>query len=194
MSPSSQNVNVTYTVERKLNAGSFAAIASGDCSGSLARLIASCTDIVGVSGTYTYRAVAHFSTAWTATSNEESIVVNVDTTPPEVESITIDDDSPTNASEVHWIVTFDEDVTGVDASDFDLVGSGSTGGVAITDVSGSGDEYTVTADTGDDGVLGLNLVDDDTIEDLAGNPLGGTGAGNGDFIGGHMWSTGQGRT
>ena len=60
------------------------------------------------------------------------------------------------------------------------MGTGSTG-AAITDVSGSGDTYTVTADTGDDGVLGLNLADDDSIEDIAGNPLGGTGTGNGDY-------------
>ena len=33
------------------------------------------------------------------------------------------------------------------------------------------------------GTLGLDLVDDDTIEDGAGNKLGGTGTGNGNFTG-----------
>src|SRR5205823_3933685 len=33
------------------------------------------------------------------------------------------------------------------------------------------------------GTLGLNLVDDDSIQDGAGNPLGGTGTGNGNFTG-----------
>ena len=44
--------------------------------------------------------------------------------------------------------------------------------------------YTVTANTGaGDGKLGLNLVDDDSIEDDATNKLGGTGTGNGNFTG-----------
>ena len=37
--------------------------------------------------------------------------------------------------------------------------------------------------TGSDGNLGLNLVDDDSITDAAGNKLGGTGVGNGNFTG-----------
>ena len=50
-------------------------------------------------------------------------------------------------------------------------------------VSGVDATYTVTASTGVDGNLGLNLVDDDSIVDGVGNPLGGVGAGNGDFTG-----------
>jgi hypothetical protein len=42
----------------------------------------------------------------------------------------------------------------------------------------------VTASTGTGGgTLGLNLVDDDSVADAAGNKLGGTGAGNGSFTG-----------
>jgi hypothetical protein len=50
-------------------------------------------------------------------------------------------------------------------------------------VNGSG-PYTVTASTGTgSGTLGLNLVDDDSIQDAASNRLGGTGVGNGTFAG-----------
>ena len=51
-------------------------------------------------------------------------------------------------------------------------------------VTGSGTTYTVTLNSGTgNGTLGLNLVDDDTIIDAASNPLGGAGAGNGNFTG-----------
>ncbi len=43
---------------------------------------------------------------------------------------------------------------------------------AIVSVSGSGARYTVTVDTGGGpGTLRLDLVDDDSIRDAAGNPL-----------------------
>src|SRR6185295_14905990 len=43
---------------------------------------------------------------------------------------------------------------------------------------------TVTVNTGSgDGTIGLNLTDDDTIVDTAGNKLGGTGTGNGNATG-----------
>ena len=185
MTPASQSPNITYTVEREFNGGGFVAIVTGGCSGSFVYNTASCTDPVGASGTYKYRVVAHFLSAWTAVSNEVTVTATLDSTPPTVLSINrqLGAQNPTNAATVQWTVTFSEDVTGVGAGDFTLVGSGSTGGAAITDVSGGGATYTVTADTGDDGVLGLNLVDDDSIEDLASNPLGGTGAGNGNFTG-----------
>jgi hypothetical protein len=91
--------------------------------------------------------------------------------------------NPTNANSVSWNVTFSESVTGVNAADFNLANTGLTG-PSITGVTGSGANYTVTADTGSgDGTLGLNLVDDDSIVDGASNKLGGTGAGNGSFTG-----------
>jgi hypothetical protein len=78
-------------------------------------------------------------------------------------------------------VSLSESVTGVDASDLAL--SGITG-ASITDVTGSGASYSVTASTGaNEGTLGLNTTDDDSIADAAGNPLGGAGTGNGNFTG-----------
>ena len=79
-----------------------------------------------------------------------------------------------------WTVTFSEAVSGVDASDFALAHTGLTGTPAITAISGGPSVYTVTAGTGNGtGALGLHLVDDDSIQDVVGNRLGGAGAGNG---------------
>jgi len=109
----------------------------------------------------------------------------IDRTAPTVVSINLADANPTSAASVHWTVTFSESVTGVDATDFTLAVGGGLGGTpAITAVTGSGSSYTVTASTGSGpGTLGLNLVDNDSIKDAAGNKLGGTGTGNGNFTG-----------
>ncbi len=78
----------------------------------------------------------------------------------------------TNANSVSFTVTFSEAVTGVAANDFQLVlGGTATGTVSqVTPVSGSIYTVTVTGITGN-GTLGLNLVDNGSIRDLAGNPL-----------------------
>jgi hypothetical protein len=93
----------------------------------------------------------------------------------------------TNANSVQWAVTFNEDVSGVNAGDFQLAQGGSVSGASITGVnpaSGPEDVYTVTVDTGTgDGTLGVNLVDDDTIVDGVGNKLGGNGNNNGNVTG-----------
>ena len=111
-------------------------------------------------------------------------VFTIDKTAPTVQSINRVGGTPTNAGSVDWTVTFSENVSGVNAADFDLIVSGLAGSPSITGVTGSGSSYTVTASTGTGtGTLGLNLDDDDTIVDGAGNRLGGTGADNGDFTG-----------
>jgi len=119
----------------------------------------------------------------TGNGNFTGQVYTLDRTAPTVVSINRADANPASTSPVHWTVVFSESVTGVDASDFALVNSGLTG-PAITGVSGSGTTYTVAASTGTgSGTLGLNLVDNDSIVDAAGNKLGGTGTGNGNFTG-----------
>ncbi len=112
-------------------------------------------------------------------------VYTIDRTKPYVVSIDRADANPTNASSVSWTVTFSESVTGVDDGDFDLVVSGLGGTPAITSVTGGGTTWTVTASTGTgDGTLGLDLDDDDSIVDAAGNALGDSSNGpNGDFSG-----------
>lgn len=103
-----------------------------------------------------------------------------------VSSMALASFDPTTANtSVDWTVTFNATASGVDASDFVLVEAGGATGSSITSVSGSGTTWTVTADTGtaDTGTLGLNLVDDDSIVNGSGQPLGGVGAGNGDYTG-----------
>lgn len=104
---------------------------------------------------------------------------------PTVVSIVLASPDPTApASSVDWTVTFSASVTGVDSGDFALVMGGAVSGATITGVAGSGTTWTVTANTGSGaGTLGLDLNDDDTIINASLKPLGGTGAGNGNFSG-----------
>jgi hypothetical protein len=63
----------------------------------------------------------------------------------------------TSATSVQYTVTFDQSVTGVDASDFALTETGTASG-SIASVSGSGTTYTVTVDTlSGDGTMRLDL-------------------------------------
>jgi uncharacterized repeat protein (TIGR01451 family) len=100
----------------------------------------------------------------------------VDTLAPLVASITRLDATPTGLAGVRFLVRFSEAVSGVDSAspfgDFSLAASGLSG-PAVTGVSGSGAAYTVTVSTGSgNGTLRLDVSDDDTILDAAGNPLG----------------------
>lgn len=102
--------------------------------------------------------------------------------------------SPTNAASVSFKVTFSEPVTGVDLAapfnDFNLVASSGISGAVIATVSADfGSVYTVGVNTGTgDGTLRLDVVDDDSILNSGGNPLGGMGAGNGDFNTGETYT------
>src|SRR5262249_46190430 len=60
---------------------------------------------------------------------------------------------------------------------------------SINNVSGSGSVYTVTVNTGSgDGTIRLNVADNDSISDAAGNWLGGTGTGHGNFSSGEGYT------
>jgi hypothetical protein len=110
-------------------------------------------------------------------------IYTIDKTAPVVSSVVRLDPTPSALATVRWTVTFSKSVTGVEGTDLSLAATGPTG-TALTQVSGSGATYTVTASTGaGDGTLGLNIVDDDTIIDSLGNNLADTGTGNGNFIG-----------
>ena len=103
---------------------------------------------------------------------------------PSVSSIVRAGASPTSAPTLTFTVTFDQNVTGVNAADFALVTTGGIVGASITSVTGSGSTYTVVVNRGTGaGTIGLNLVDDDSIQNGGGARLGGTGLGNGDFTG-----------
>ena len=97
-----------------------------------------------------------------------------DTTAPNVTAIARADANPTNDASESWNVTFSESVSGVGTADFALANSGLTG-PSITGVTGSGANYTVTANTGSgDGTFGLKLVDDSIVDGVS-NKLGGMG-------------------
>jgi hypothetical protein len=79
----------------------------------------------------------------------------------------------------------------VDATDFTLTTSGISGAPAVTGVSGASGSsvYTVTVSTGTGtGTLRLDVVDNDSILDGKGYPLGGVGTGNGNYSSGETYS------
>lgn len=134
--------------------------------------------------------VAFPTSGGTGTSAPSTTTTSKDTVPPAVSAINDAGATPTNHTSVGWTVTFGASVTGVNASDFSVVTTGTVGTPTIASVTGSGSSYTVTVNnipaTGS-GTVGLNLVDDDSIVDAAGNPLGGAGgvgsSGDGSFKG-----------
>ncbi|MFP4502521.1 MAG: hypothetical protein ACLFTT_16115, partial [Candidatus Hydrogenedentota bacterium] len=84
------------------------------------------------------------------------------------------------ADTVQFRVSFTEPVTGVDSTDFTVTAD--TGAPTVTEVNGTDAVYTITVDmAGATGTPVLAVTDDDSIVDGSGNPLGGSGAGNGDF-------------
>ena len=136
--------------------------------------------------TYTYKVIAFDAGGnFSAASNNASA-----TTPPPaptvISSVRLTTDP--NLINVKFTVTFSRNVTGVDASDFGLTTTG-VSGVAVSGVSGSGSTYTVTVNTGTgNGTIRLDVVDNDSIKDGSNTPLGGIGAGNGNFTSGEIYT------
>ena len=107
--------------------------------------------------------------------------------PPIVLSSVRANSNPTDASSVGFTINFSEPVTGVDQDDFALTKTGVMN-ASISAVSGSGTTYTVTVNTGTgNGTIRLDVVDNDSIKDAMNNPLGGVGAGNGNFSDGETY-------
>jgi hypothetical protein len=110
------------------------------------------------------------------------------TLPPHVDSILRTNPSPTNLSVVSYKVTFNMNVTGVDKSDFYLTTTG-VSGASITAVTGSNSTYTIALNTGSgNGTIRLDLLDNDSIVNGSGTHLGGTGAGNGNYNTGQVYT------
>lgn len=100
---------------------------------------------------------------------------------PNVASIVRADISPTNVAKIGFIVSFSKPVTGVDQADIKLTTTG-VANVSLAGISGSGNTYTVSVNTGTgDGSIRLDMVDNDSIRDTSNNPLGGSGSGNGNY-------------
>jgi hypothetical protein len=108
--------------------------------------------------------------------------------PPIVTSSLRADPSPTSAEIIHFTVGFSEPVVGVDAVDFALTVSGVSEAV-ITNVTGVDSLYLVTVKTGKgNGSIRLDVIDNDSILDARGLPLGGAGLGNGNFAAGEAYT------
>ncbi|MEW6400404.1 MAG: amidase domain-containing protein [Chloroflexota bacterium] len=115
-------------------------------------------------------------------------VYTLDRTAPSIISIMRASADPTSEVSVDFTLTFSENVTGVDLSDFALMTYGVVG-AALSDINGVDNVYTVTVNTGvGGGIIRLDVIDDDTIVDTVGNPLGGTGTGNGDYTLGEVYT------
>lgn len=130
----------------------------------------------------------------TGTSGTHEVKL-ADLTPPSVASIVRVDKSPTNAMLVNFTVTFSENVTGVDVTDFVTTTTGDLAGTTVKSVTMvDAKTYTVQVENltgGMDNVsptLRLDVTDDDTIVDAHGNKLGGTGTGNGNFTKGESYT------
>jgi hypothetical protein len=114
--------------------------------------------------------------------------------PPRVLSSLRADTDPTNAASVNFVVTFSAAVTGVDVlppfDDFGLATSPGITGASITSVSPvSETSYIVSVNTGSgNGTIRLDVIDNDSIIDSAGQPLGGVGTGNGNFTAGQVYT------
>ena len=101
-----------------------------------------------------------------------SATLTRDTTAPTVVSVNSAASKPTSAAKVDYTVTFSEPVSGVGIGDFSLTHTQAGAGSSVQNVIGSGSTYTVTVAIGfRGGTLRLDVLDDDTIEDRAGNPL-----------------------
>lgn len=109
--------------------------------------------------------------------------VLVDTRAPTATGVVRLDPSPTGASTVNFLVTFDEDVSGVDAGDFSLVTSNSASGSIVSIVQLDARTYRVTVGSvSGQGSLGLT-VSAGGINDAAGNALGSSLRGDSYVIG-----------
>ena len=89
---------------------------------------------------------------------------------PNVTKIKRMDDNPTSSSSVDFLVVFSKPVIDVSLIDFSLTITGDLLGAAVSSLSGSEETYLVSVDTGTgSGTIRLDVVDNDTIEDLDGN-------------------------
>ncbi len=115
-------------------------------------------------------------------------IYTIDKSAPKVLSVLRANPDPTSTAAVDLVVTFSQSVTGVDASDFNLLAT-NLNGASISNITGSENVYTISLDTGmGDGTLRIDLTDDDTIVNGIGIPLGDLGAGNGNFISGESYT------
>ncbi len=146
------------------------------------------SQITGWTGT-SNNAATSSGNAFTMPSTDHVVGVNYADIPPSVISSTRLNASPSNRATVFFTVTFSESVTGVSVADFSVNTSGTISGVSVSSVTGTGSTRTVGVNTGTgNGTIRLDLIDDDSIVDIVGTSLGSTGAGNGNFSTGEVYT------
>ncbi|WP_342330291.1 MBG domain-containing protein [Pedobacter sp. FW305-3-2-15-E-R2A2] len=186
----SEAVTVTGTPTLSLNSGGTASYASG--SGTTALVFnytvalnqstpdldqASTTALALAGGTIKDAAGNDATLTLAAPGAAGSLGANkaivINTTTPTIVSITRVGNATINGTSADFLVTFSENVTGVDATDFSITTSGGIVGSAVASVSGSNDTRTVTVNTGTgDGTLKLNLQSSGTgILNTIGNEI-----------------------
>jgi hypothetical protein len=112
--------------------------------------------------------------------------------PPRVVSV-VPAANPASVSSVNFTVTFSGSVSGVDLllpyGDFKPVYSPEIQGALITGVTRVSEAaYIVRMEVGaGSGTIRMDVIDDDSIVDSQGQPLGGAGTGNGDFTTGEEY-------
>lgn len=117
-------------------------------------------------------------------TNGESFLM--DRTPPRITSITRAGRNPAIDPSVDFIVTFSEPVSGLDASDFVVTTSNLK--AFITNLQNANPFHVVSVNGGaGSGAIRLDLIDDLSITDLAGNHLN-NGSGNGNFTTGESFT------
>lgn len=150
-----------------------------------------------VEGTYPQINVTATDAAGNESLKSPFLNLVIDTTPPSVQSFTIippptpniwSTTNGTSASTVTFRLTFNEDVTGIAYSggnnNFQVQ---TTGSVSANNPTGAANTTSNFVDITETGISGqgrmrYDFIDNDNIIDLAGNPVGGSGIGNGNFL------------
>jgi len=135
-------------------------------------------------------------TVFSNSAASEAVIIQINNPPTVVAILRPDGISPaTKNASVAFEITFSEPVTGVDTGDFELSENLSVEGSTIESIKPTGGtgikeskEFATTYEaivTGCDGqgTLRLDMIDDDSIQDIFSASLGGAGVGNGNYEG-----------
>ena len=162
------------TVEREITYSDAGATAMDACDGDLSTAIVVGGDTVNryVPSVYVITYNVSDAEGNMAAQATRSVTVE-DTIAPYIVSLTRTDPSPTSADNVTYTIVFNEVVTGLDVSDLSVTVNGVVG-ANIGNFNGSGNTYSATVATGTgNGTLRLDILDDNTIIDAAGNSFDG---------------------
>lgn len=109
---------------------------------------------------------------WTYLVNPAAALHPSNTCLPYVQTTKPAGPTPTNAGQISFLVNFSEAVTGVSADDFALTTSGGVQGAAVSNVTGTGANYTVTVKSGTgNGTIRLDVLNNSSIRNKTNHPL-----------------------